>query len=242
VSVNPRRICTIEDCEKVVIARDLCDKHYRKWNLYGDPLYVHPIFDKTRVCVIEDCDNKQSGGARGWCSKHYNRWARTGDPLGFRKPQLTNEERFWLKIDKNGPLPAADTLAAGLGPCWVWTGFRDRFGYGDFNESGRHKRAHRYAYLLVVGDIPDGLTLDHLCRVTSCVNPEHLEPVTAKVNTLRGNSITAIQANKTHCKRGHPFSGDNLYVIGGKRPGRACRTCARIHRRASDARKRARAS
>lgn len=91
--------------------------------------------------------------------------------------------------------------------------------------NGKVWGAHRYAYTEIVGPIPDGLTLDHLCKRTDCVNPEHLEPVTGKVNTLRGNNPTAINARKTICANGHEFTPENTYL----RPngGRKCRTCVR---------------
>ncbi|MDP9224875.1 MAG: HNH endonuclease [Actinomycetota bacterium] len=84
--------------------------------------------------------------------------------------------------------------------------------------------AHRVAYELLVGPIPEGLTLDHLCRNTSCVNPQHLEPVTVRENVLRGMGWGAKNKRKTHCHRGHPFDAKNtLRIPGGTRK---CRTCA----------------
>ena len=83
--------------------------------------------------------------------------------------------------------------------------------------------AHRVSYQLVVGEIPEGLTLDHLCRNPSCVNPDHLEPVTTKENILRGVSKIAQQARQTHCKRGHPFDEENTMIVRGS--ARQCRAC-----------------
>lgn len=122
------------------------------------------------------------------------------------------EERFWEKVDKSGD-------------CWNWVGSDNGRGYGIFYHDGRYSRAHRFAYELMVGPIPEGLTLDHLCRNTYCVRPRHLQPVIHQVNVLRGNAPTARNARKTHCNSGHPLSGSNLYV----RPTgfRECRTCAR---------------
>jgi len=90
--------------------------------------------------------------------------------------------------------------------------------------------AHRFAYEYCMGAIPEGLQLDHLCRNTFCVRPEHLEPVSGKINLLRGNTINAANARKTHCIRGHPYSGDNLYIYE-KTGARACKECMRIHYR-----------
>jgi hypothetical protein len=131
----------------------------------------------------------------------------------------TEAERFWLYVDKS-PLTG----------CWHWTGGKDRGGYGDFrNTVGAHVRAHRYAYESLVGPIPDGLQIDHLCRVRHCVNPSHLEPVTARVNTLRSKAPSARNAAKTECKRGHPF--DHLNTAFQSDGRRSCRACNLEHGR-----------
>jgi hypothetical protein len=131
--------------------------------------------------------------------------------------KLPFEDRFWQYVRKT------DT-------CWEWTaGGRKR--YGLFNLGGGRGQisAHRLSYMLIKGEIPDGLTLDHLCRNPSCVNPDHLEPVTSGVNTLRGDSVTSVNNRKTHCNRGHSFSGVNLIL----RPtgGRDCLTCRLVRSR-----------
>lgn len=114
--------------------------------------------------------------------------------------------------------------------CWTWIGSRDVEGYGRMTAGRKSPKAHRLVYEALVGPIPPGLHLDHLCRNTSCVNPAHLEPVTPRENILRGVGVAALNATKTHCKHGHPLSGQNLYVYAGGRK-RACRACcARSHR------------
>lgn len=110
--------------------------------------------------------------------------------------------------------------------CWEWTGARNAYGYGVFKLDGRVVMAHRFSYEAEVGLIPDGLQLDHLCRVRHCVNPAHLEPVTSRENLLRGSTITAANAAKTHCKRGHEFTPENTYV--DKKGRRDCRACRRV--------------
>lgn len=117
--------------------------------------------------------------------------------------------------------------------CWLWDGFIQRTGYGWFWMRGRNVLAHRAAYELFVGPVPDGLQLDHLCRVRRCVNPSHLEPVTLQENTARGESLNAVNAAKSHCLRGHPFDERNTYAYQDPR-GRArriCRECVRIRGR-----------
>ena len=120
-------------------------------------------------------------------------------------------QRFWVKVDRRE-----------ANECWPWKACLTD-GYGYFKLNG-HKKAHRIAYELLVGPIPDGLTLDHLCRNRQCVNPSHLEPVTVKENLRRGFSPSAMNKRKAHCLNGHPLSGSNLYL---HKRGRACRTCQR---------------
>lgn len=116
-----------------------------------------------------------------------------------------------------------DRVVRGNG-CWSWAGHvATGTGYAYASTVGFHGPAHRLSYQIFIGPIPDGLHLDHLCRIRSCVNPQHVEPVTPAENVLRGVGITATNAHKTHCLRGHPFLGDNLL----RRPdgSRGCRIC-----------------
>lgn len=102
--------------------------------------------------------------------------------------------------------------------CWRWIGSKRTHGYGGIRVGGRIRAAHRVLYEDILGPIPDGLFLDHLCRNKWCVNPLHLEPVDTKTNTLRGIGPTAVNARKTHCKYGHPLEPKHWF--------RYCRTCA----------------
>jgi hypothetical protein len=166
------------------------------------------------TCSVEDCE--RSAHAHGWCTKHYTRWLRHGS-VDDRVRAKPIDELFWASIDKSGPTPAHRPA---LGPCWTWSAFIDRDGYGLFhNRKIGTKRAHRLAYEMSIGPIPEGLVLDHLCRNRCCVRPSHLEPVTDKVNAERG-----MVAQKTHCIRGHEFTEKNTYIkVNGTRCCRACR-------------------
>lgn len=112
--------------------------------------------------------------------------------------------RFWSKVEMSEPQE-----------CWEWTAYRNDKGYGTFGMGRVTKKAHRVAYELVRGPIPEGLELDHLCRNRGCVNPFHLEAVTSRVNTLRGS------VPRTHCSKGHERSPENLN-------GSHCKICQRV--------------
>ena len=125
------------------------------------------------------------------------------------------EERFWSKVEK-GP------------GCWEWTACKLKKGYGRIKQNGVKYSAHRISWEMKNGKIPKGLQIDHLCRNTSCVNPDHLEPVTQKENILRGVGITAVNAKKTECPKGHKFTDANTYITppGHRSSGsRSCRKC-----------------
>lgn len=109
--------------------------------------------------------------------------------------------------------------------CWIWTGCVDPNGYGRISIKHVNHHAYRAFYLEVVGKVPPGLELDHRCRNRLCVNPAHLEVVTHRTNSLRGNNPCSRNAAKTHCINGHPFNGDNLAIY---KRGRHCRACAHI--------------
>ena len=123
-------------------------------------------------------------------------------------------ERFWAKVDTLG----------GPDACWGWLAYRMRNGYGQFQVGSQHVLAHRFVYELVVGPIPDGLTIDHLCRNRACVNPKHLEPVSNRINALRGFGGAHCSA-KTHCPQGHVYDLFNTRYYRGHR---YCRMCMRI--------------
>lgn len=196
--------CSVDGCGKPFLARGWCAMHWSRWRRYGD-------LDRGRlsgpsVCIVEGCGRRPK--ARGLCSSHdrrargevascrpvrvfglrcpcgkpakgaglchghYLRWFKTGDarvsqPIRDPDPQA----RFWSRVEKTDG-------------CWTWKGATSK-GYGVARHVGRSRLAHRVAYEWLVGPIPDGLTLDHLCDNPPCVNPAHLEPVTNAENIRR---------------------------------------------------------
>ncbi len=121
--------------------------------------------------------------------------------------------------------------------CWLWTAGRNADGYGWFKAEQGAVLAHRYAYERLIGPVPDGRQLDHLCRVRHCVNVfGHIEPVTCRENVLRGTGLAADAARRTHCINGHPFDEQN--TIRRRSGRRDCRACGRARCRAYMRRKR----
>lgn len=141
-------------------------------------------------------------------------------------PRIPTDERFESKVNK---LPN--------GGCWLWIGNVDGKGYGRFRDYAKRRQvlAHRWSYERHLGPIPDGMSLDHLCRKPSCVNPAHLEPVSIRVNILRGQGAGMRNAAKTHCPQGHEF----VHTTEAGKLRRRCLTCQRKAVRECMQRKRA---
>mgnify|MGYP002335908730 CR=1 FL=1 len=154
--------------------------------------------------------------------KTYLRHRKTGNyikpyiPRKRRKSASEKFEELYIPVTESG--------------CWIWMGTVKEHGYGVIGENYKNIRAHRLAYEKYRGPIPKGLVLDHLCRVPSCVNPWHLEPVTDAENFARGRHPNR---EKTHCKNGHPLSGENLYIYPENKKGsvrRSCKTCRKEYK------------
>ena len=170
----------------------------------GNSLYVNPA-------------RYARGGGR-CCSPHCSGRAKRGLKM-YRKTK-TAAEHFWGNIKKTEL-------------CWLWRGTIDNNGYGKFQVTLRRLfsrviSAHRFSYEIHIGKIPNGLCLDHICRVRNCVNPAHLEAVSHRENVLRGEGHSAKNARKTHCKNGHEFTYENTRI---KKNARNCIECARSYDR-----------
>lgn len=185
------------------------------------------------TCSVEGCEKKTR--ARGWCTAHWTMWRRHGDPLARKRFYRDDQSRFWSKVDPTG----------GLGACWPWLGKLTVDGYGQIATKWLNGRtsntAHRFAYELFVGPIPDDRELDHVCHTIDrsclggvtcphrrCANPLHLEAVTSGENHRRGRSpqqTGARQKAKTVCANGHPYDTENTYIhpVTGYRWCRQCR-------------------
>lgn len=127
---------------------------------------------------------------------------------------MNRADLFWTRVLKT---PSG---------CWLWTGGLNGGGYGSFSVGRKGIGAHRFAYELVHGPIPKGLTIDHFCRTRRCVNAEHMEPVTQRVNTLRGTGPFADKHRQTHCIHGHEFTEKNTRTVRGRRE---CKECNRVY-------------
>lgn len=177
------RTCSIDGCNRPHTARGWCKMHYYRWKRTGST----DIIQRTRsICEIEGCNEYVVG--RGWCRKHYMRWVRHNDPLQKNvatRNVASPEERFWAKIEKDHSTG-----------CWEWTAYISELGYGQFKAFGAMVRAHRFAYELLIGPIPEGLEIDHLCQNRGCVNPDHLEPVSHIENVRRGHMRRKLRMNR----------------------------------------------
>jgi hypothetical protein len=183
------------------------------------------------MCTVENCNRPVHG--RGMCDLHYQRWRKANPDKVRRRPvDLTVDDRFWRQVE-----------GGDFETCWLWTGRPANAGYGKFVVRQKWYQAHRFAYERLIGPIPDGLDLDHLCRNRACVNPWHMDPVTRYVNSRRAQLGWRVSRDRTHpvethCAQGHARTEANTYFPPNGRSPR-CRTCNREEARRSKARRRA---
>ena len=144
---------------------------------------------------------------------------------GIEVSAAFERERFMKKVD------------VAPGGCWLWNAATQPNGYGRYYSEGKVVFAHRWSYEHFAGPIPDGLVIDHVCRVRRCVNPDHLEPVTNQVNVLRGEGWAPANKAKIRCPGGHLYDVANTYVDAAGQ--RHCRACRRIREAARRARRKA---
>lgn len=210
LAVASRRFVTCVDCQTVGAAagRGLCKSCYTK-HRRGGTLELFPVAVKAatrprRVGECADCATTAELAGRGLCSVCYVKHRYYGTLENFARSKLPVQERVAQFIAKYG-----------LDQCWPSPRKPDKDGYG----------GHQLFYQTVVGPVPEGLELDHLCRNRICVNPKHLEPVTREVNELRGNTWRAQSQTRTHCPHEHEYTPENTKVT---KTGRACKRCQSI--------------
>lgn len=188
------------------------------------------------TCSIEGCE--KSVFSRTWCTTHWGRWQRMGDPVATKRS---------LGIPAAGWVPPLEHVLANarhvpslLGTdCWIRDRCVNRNGYTTVRVAHVDRPTHRFVYEQLVGPIPEGLDLDHVCHGADetcdrgvacphrrCVNPAHLEPVTHRENMLRGRSPAAVSYRANTCKYGHSMEDAYTYPYG-----RSCRTCRGIRNR-----------
>lgn len=174
------RTCTVDGCENRHRCKGYCDKHYQRWRKHGDPLHAQVQVSRRGTCEVDGCTSPIK--ARRLCCRHYQRWKNHGDPTAGEPPRIVGDDlaRLLAKADTTDP-----------DGCWLWGASINADGYGIFRYDGAMRGAHRVAYLLLAGPVPDGHEIDHLCSVRHCVNPAHMEPVTHEENVRRSSRWAA---------------------------------------------------
>lgn len=241
----PDSTCAVDTCDRDAHAAGLCRGHYKRLRKHGDVRADVPLreFTPGAACGVRGCG--RLAHARGLCPGHYKRLRDLGDvcaaqPLQEQRhmprtataesgAQMTREERLTASLHARVRAGLVESTETWNGtPHLLWTRATAQ-GYGVVRDGlrGNQVGVHRVAWEMERGPIPDGLTIDHLCRTPLCANVLHLEPVTLPENVRRAHEAAA----RTHCKRGHEFTVENTRVYAGTR---YCRACKR-ERRAAEA-------
>jgi hypothetical protein len=226
------KTCLVEDCSEPVRCRGMCNSHHRKSLKYGDPLAApgRPSKASRALCKRTHCE--EAVHADNLCFPHFEnlrKFRAHCDEIAKREiPQVIEsddfKDRFWAQVEKTDS-------------CWLWTGSLNRAGYGQmYLPNGYYRTAHRLSWVMSGHSLVARLVLDHACHTRDrscpagrcehrrCVNPDHLEQVTQRINILRGRGSSASNDKKDRCKRGHEF--DLLNTHWGADGSRHCRACA----------------
>lgn len=217
--------CSFPNCERPRMAKGLCNGHYKQ-HLLGEELRPlrkpKPRGQPYLACLFPDCERPRK--SKGFCEAHRNQ-QRLGQQLRqivFQKqkgapPRIICDEAMC-------PVPGL------IGPCHIFRATKGKNVYGTVRVGGGQVGVHRYIWEKENGPIPDGLEIDHQCRVRPCCNGDHLRAVTPKVNSTENvvGAAWQIAKEKTHCLRGHPFDAENTFWKGNHRK---CKECRHMHSR-----------
>lgn len=164
-----KKLCSVENCSEKRNSRGLCTRHYQQ---HRKTVGFEPLpKDKPKTCEVQNCS--KLSWARGLCGSHYQAWRREVKPkrqLPFRERHMDPDKSFQNRTEWQGE-------------CLVWTGYLQSDGYGQMRINGKGKRAHRYAWERIYGEIPQGMVIDHICHNRSCVNVDHLRLATRGQNS-----------------------------------------------------------
>lgn len=186
------RTCSLPDCDNPYRSKGYCQSHYARLRNHGSPTGGAPMRERAAglICTVRECDRKVR--CKGLCRTHYDRFHAYGRLEKAKK--LSPDERFWSRVTI-GTVPPAPFIPV-AGPCWEWSGAVSGNGYGNIWYGDAYVPAHRVSYEMARGAIDPGLHIDHLCRVRTCVNPDHLEQVTTAENNRRALEFKIREANR----------------------------------------------
>lgn len=206
--------CRVEGCENAAHQHGYCASHKHRLDVHGDARAGRrPRNSDPDFCSVDGCE--RAVVSRGLCNNHYKRVRAHGDPLAGGISPLRGQSlqaRHAHYTDQRQP-----------DECWPWLASLSPKGYGQLQDGTSNVAAHRVAYEMAHGPIPEGHQVHHTCETKACQNPAHLVAMEPGAHTLAGSGFSGTNSRKTHCKRGHPLTPDNVYSYGGNR---ACKTCA----------------